>query len=85
VRFTEQDLSGAVEEAELAEGLDAGAGRLLDEALALADRAPPHRARQLVDEARAFGKILAGHGSFHLPLHLRQLEALISQSVHSGS
>jgi len=35
-----------------------------------------HEGRQLVDEPRAWGKILAGHASFHLPLHEKQLEAL---------
>jgi len=35
-----------------------------------------HEGSQLVDEPRPWGQILAGHGSFHMPLHLRQLEAL---------
>jgi DinB superfamily len=54
----------------------------LGESLSDAEAATPvrftvyHEGRQLVDEPRAFGKILAGHASFHLPLHLRQLEAL---------
>jgi len=37
-----------------------------------------HEGRQLVDEPRAWGKILAGQTSFHLPLHRKQLEALTS-------
>src|SRR5215472_2441428 len=35
-----------------------------------------HEGRQLVDEPRAWGRILAGQTSFHLPLHRKQLEAL---------
>lgn len=35
-----------------------------------------HEGRQLADEMRAFGSILAGHASFHLPLHIDQLKAL---------
>src|SRR5690348_5547736 len=30
-----------------------------------------HEGRQLMDEPRAWGKILAGHASFHLPLHCK--------------
>jgi hypothetical protein len=35
-----------------------------------------HEGRQLMDEPRAWGNILAGQTTFHLPMHLRQLEAL---------
>lgn len=35
-----------------------------------------HDGRQLVDEPRAWGRILAGQTSFHVPLHRKQLEAL---------
>jgi len=39
-----------------------------------------HEGQQLVDEPRPWGRILAGHESFHLPLHRRQLEALCREA-----
>jgi hypothetical protein len=35
-----------------------------------------HEGQQLIDEPRAWGSILAGQTTFHLPMHVRQLEAL---------
>jgi hypothetical protein len=35
-----------------------------------------HDGRKIADEPRAWGKILAGHASFHLPLHVNQLRDL---------
>jgi hypothetical protein len=35
-----------------------------------------HDGAIIADEMRAWGKILAGHASFHLPLHIDQLKAL---------
>lgn len=66
--------------------LEASAARLVAHAESLTDAeaATPvrftvyHEGRQLVDEPRAWGQILAGQTSFHLPLHRRQLEALVS-------
>jgi hypothetical protein len=63
--------------AEAGERLAAHADSLSDaEAATLVRFTVYHEGRQLVDEPRAWGKILAGHTSFHLPLHSRQLEAL---------
>lgn len=72
----------------LAAQLEATASRLVAHAESLTDAevATPlrftvyHDGRQIVDEPRAWGKILAGHQSFHLPLHRRQLEALVTPS-----
>jgi hypothetical protein len=37
-----------------------------------------HAGSVIADGPRAFGKILAGHSSFHLPLHIDQLRALVA-------
>jgi hypothetical protein len=36
-----------------------------------------HDGSQIADEPRTFGSILSGHAGFHLPLHIKQLQALV--------
>jgi hypothetical protein len=66
------------------EWLEASAARLVAhaESLTEAEAATPvrftvyHAGRRVPDEPRPWGRILASQASFHLPLHLRQLQAL---------
>jgi hypothetical protein len=70
------------------EQLEAASARLVAHAESLTDaetRAEVrfivfHDGRLLADEMRAWGKILAGHASFHLPLHRDQLRALAGEA-----
>jgi DinB superfamily len=60
-----------------AEELAAHADSLTDsEAAAVVRFTVYHDGQQLMDEPRAWGSILAGQTSFHLPMHRQQLEAL---------
>lgn len=64
--------------------LEASAARLAAHARALSDAEAAtlvrftvyHEGERIVDEPRAWGRILTGQTTFHLPLHLKQLEAL---------
>jgi hypothetical protein len=64
--------------------LEAAAARLVAHAESLSDAEAAtqvrftvyHEGEQIVDEPRPWGRILAGQTTFHLPLHLKQLEAL---------
>lgn len=68
----------------LARELEAAGARLAAQAESLTDAEAAtevrfrvwHDGREIADEMRAFGTILAGHASFHLPLHRNQLAAL---------
>ena len=60
-----------------AEELAAHADSLTDEEAATTIRFTVyHEGQQLIDEPRAWGSILAGQTTFHLPMHRQQLEAL---------
>jgi hypothetical protein len=72
----------------LAERLESASAELLSYAESLTDAEAAtgvqfivyHAGNKIADEPRAYGKILAGHSSFHLPLHIDQLRALAPEA-----
>jgi hypothetical protein len=72
----------------LADRLESAAAELLGYAESLTDAEAAtdvqfivyHAGNKIADEPRAYGRILAGHSSFHLPLHIDQLRALAPEA-----
>ena len=87
---TEETLQRRVAEAggmtALVDRLEATSARLIEHAESLSqDEAAAevrfhvfHDGRTLVDEVRCWGDIVAGQGNVHIPIHIRQLRALIA-------